>query len=77
MQQQTGVPPIIRQQVQPAVFRSFIGGLGGKDISPAEFDHVLQTLQSANPHDGSSIRSASSARVTRSCWSVSGAISPP
>jgi pyruvate ferredoxin oxidoreductase alpha subunit len=29
------------------VLRSFIGGLGGKDISDAEFDHVLEGLESA------------------------------
>ncbi|HWB14631.1 MAG TPA: hypothetical protein VG826_35740 [Pirellulales bacterium] len=29
---------------RPAVLRSFIGGLGGKDISQAEFDHVLAVL---------------------------------
>jgi pyruvate ferredoxin oxidoreductase alpha subunit len=28
-------------QNRPSVLRSFIGGLGGKDISQAEFDHVL------------------------------------
>ncbi|MBI3862890.1 MAG: pyruvate synthase [Planctomycetia bacterium] len=39
-------------QVQPPVLRSFIGGLGGKDISQAEFDHVLETLESAHAHDG-------------------------
>jgi hypothetical protein len=25
--------------------RSFVAGLGGKDISPSEFDHILQRLQ--------------------------------
>lgn len=40
------------QQVLPPILRSFIGGLGGKDISQAEFDHVLETLESARPHDG-------------------------
>jgi pyruvate ferredoxin oxidoreductase alpha subunit len=29
---------------RPRVLRSFIGGLGGKDISQAEFDHVLERL---------------------------------
>ena len=29
---------------RPAVLRSFIGGLGGKDISQAELDHVLGVL---------------------------------
>ncbi len=35
--------------VRPGVLRSFIGGLGGKDISPTEFDHVLGVLESAEP----------------------------
>jgi pyruvate ferredoxin oxidoreductase alpha subunit len=34
---------------RPGVLRSFIGGLGGKDISPAEFDHVLGVLETAEP----------------------------
>ena len=34
---------------RPPVLRSFIGGLGGKDISSAEFDHVLATLDEAKP----------------------------
>lgn len=33
----------------PAVLRSFIGGLGGKDVSDAEFDHMLATLDAARP----------------------------
>lgn len=37
---------------RPPVLRSFIGGLGGKDISPSEFDHVLGVLESARPNDG-------------------------
>lgn len=37
---------------RPALFRSFIGGLGGKEISPAEFDHVLDVLDAARPTDG-------------------------
>jgi pyruvate ferredoxin oxidoreductase alpha subunit len=36
----------------PPVLRSFIGGLGGKDIGPAEFDHVLDVLESTRPGDG-------------------------
>lgn len=32
--------------------RSFVGGLGGKDISHTEFDHVLETLLRAQPGDG-------------------------
>lgn len=34
---------------RPRVLKSFIGGLGGKDISPAEFDHVLRVLEWAEP----------------------------
>jgi pyruvate ferredoxin oxidoreductase alpha subunit len=40
------------QQVPPPILRSFIGGLGGKDISQAEFDHVLETLEAARASDG-------------------------
>jgi pyruvate ferredoxin oxidoreductase alpha subunit len=36
----------------PPVLRSFIGGLGGKDIGPAEFDHILEVLESASPAGG-------------------------
>lgn len=32
---------------RPSVVRSYIGGLGGKDISPAEFDHVLNDVRSS------------------------------
>jgi pyruvate ferredoxin oxidoreductase alpha subunit len=34
------------------ILKSFIGGLGGKDISEAEFDHVLAVLDRSRPHDG-------------------------
>ena len=34
---------------RPAVVRSFISGLGGKDISQAEFDHVLDVLDKSQP----------------------------
>ncbi|RPI80922.1 MAG: pyruvate synthase [Planctomycetaceae bacterium] len=34
------------------VLRSFVGGLGGKDISPVEFDHVLDVLEAARPQAG-------------------------
>jgi len=37
---------------RPPILRSFIGGLGGKDISQAEFDHVLAALEAAHPNDG-------------------------
>ena len=36
----------------PGRLRSFVGGLGGKEISGAEFDHILRSLeQSAHPSD--------------------------
>ncbi len=35
----------------PPALRSFVGGLGGKDISPLEFDHVLATLSKAHAGD--------------------------
>lgn len=34
---------------RPRVLRSFIGGLGGKDISDGEFDHVLDVLEHSEP----------------------------
>jgi pyruvate ferredoxin oxidoreductase alpha subunit len=34
---------------RPPILRSFIAGLGGKDISQAEFDHVLDVLESGEP----------------------------
>ncbi len=37
---------------RPSILRSFIGGLGGKEISPIEFDHVLDVLETARPDDG-------------------------
>lgn len=37
---------------RPAVLRSFIGGLGGKDIGQAEFDRVRQTLESSRADEG-------------------------
>jgi len=37
---------------RPPVMRSFIGGLGGKDISQAEFDRVLEVLDEAKPGEG-------------------------
>jgi len=33
----------------PGVLRSFVGGLGGKDISLAEFRHVIESLERARP----------------------------
>lgn len=34
---------------RPRILRSFVSGLGGKDISQAEFNHVLSVLESATP----------------------------
>lgn len=38
--------------IRPPILRSFIGGLGGKEISPAEFDHVLAVLENSKSNDG-------------------------
>jgi pyruvate ferredoxin oxidoreductase alpha subunit len=37
---------------RPTILRSFIGGLGGKDISQGELDHVLKMLTESAPTDG-------------------------
>lgn len=37
---------------RPPILRSFVGGLGGKDLSLAEFRHVIEVLQQARPNDG-------------------------
>jgi len=37
---------------RPPIVRSFIGGLGGKDIDPAEFDHVLNVVETADADRG-------------------------
>ncbi len=34
---------------RPAVLRSFVGGLGGKDIGPGEFRHMVEVLERAEP----------------------------
>jgi pyruvate ferredoxin oxidoreductase alpha subunit len=39
-------------QHKPEVLRSFVSGLGGKDISHTEFDHVLQVLENTEPNHG-------------------------
>jgi len=36
---------------RPATIRSFVGGLGGKDISQGELDHVVNALVEAGPTD--------------------------
>ena len=38
---------------RPGALRSFVGGLGGKDISPVEFDRVLDVLTGAGPENHS------------------------
>jgi pyruvate ferredoxin oxidoreductase alpha subunit len=37
---------------RPPVLKSFIGGLGGKDISQAEWDHVIEKLLTSEPGGG-------------------------
>jgi pyruvate ferredoxin oxidoreductase alpha subunit len=37
---------------RPAVLRSFVGGLGGKDISLGEFRHVVEVLEQTLPNEG-------------------------
>jgi pyruvate ferredoxin oxidoreductase alpha subunit len=34
---------------RPGVLRSFVGGLGGKDIGPGEFRHVADALEESRP----------------------------
>jgi pyruvate ferredoxin oxidoreductase alpha subunit len=38
-----------RRPDSPSVLRSFVGGLGGKDISLVEFRHVIDVLENARP----------------------------
>ena len=42
---------VLRRPDRPAVLRSFVGGLGGKDIGPGEFRHVVESLRRARPGD--------------------------
>jgi len=42
---------LLERPDRPAIVRSFIGGLGGKDIGPAEFRHVVRVLEEARPGD--------------------------
>lgn len=35
---------LIQRADRPVVLRSFVGGLGGKDISPGEFRHIVEVL---------------------------------
>ncbi len=37
---------------RPKILKSFVGGLGGKDISQAELDHVLDVLEGPQPETG-------------------------
>ena len=55
-----GLGGILFPEVAAALFerdrhpclRSFISGLGGKDIEDGELDHVLETLECAHPGQG-------------------------
>lgn len=40
---------VLARPDRPRLMRSFIGGLGGKDISQGEFRHILDVLQRAHP----------------------------
>jgi pyruvate ferredoxin oxidoreductase alpha subunit len=40
---------VVSRNDRPGVLRSFVGGLGGKDISLAEFRHVFETLERSEP----------------------------
>ncbi|MCE9562634.1 MAG: pyruvate synthase [Planctomycetes bacterium] len=42
---------MISSQSRPGVMRSFVGGLGGKDISPGEFMHVVDVLENSGPDE--------------------------
>jgi pyruvate ferredoxin oxidoreductase alpha subunit len=42
---------VLTRPDRPAVLRSFVGGLGGKDISESEFRHVFAALGLAQPGD--------------------------
>jgi pyruvate ferredoxin oxidoreductase alpha subunit len=43
---------LVSQSDRPAVLRSFVGGLGGKEISLGEFRHVVASLERARPGEG-------------------------
>jgi pyruvate ferredoxin oxidoreductase alpha subunit len=40
---------LVHRPDRPAVVRSFVGGLGGKDISLGEFRHIIDVLEGARP----------------------------
>jgi pyruvate ferredoxin oxidoreductase alpha subunit len=40
---------VLHRPDRPALLRSFVGGLGGKDIGPGEFWHVVEVLERAQP----------------------------
>jgi pyruvate ferredoxin oxidoreductase alpha subunit len=42
---------VLHRPDRPALVRSFVGGLGGKDISPGEFRHVVEVLEQARPEE--------------------------
>jgi pyruvate ferredoxin oxidoreductase alpha subunit len=43
---------VVERSHRPIVLRSFVGGLGGKDISDGELRHVVDVLERAEPGDG-------------------------
>ena len=40
---------LVNRPGRPGVLRSFVGGLGGKDIGPGEFRHLFDELERAQP----------------------------
>jgi pyruvate ferredoxin oxidoreductase alpha subunit len=54
-----------RMPSPPGIMCSFIGGLGGKDIGQAEFDHVLEELETARPDQ---LRAEPELLFTRRDW---------
>jgi pyruvate ferredoxin oxidoreductase alpha subunit len=42
---------VLHRPDRPALLRSFVGGLGGKDISPGEFWHVVEVLERTRPEE--------------------------
>lgn len=42
---------VLHRPDRPVLLRSFVGGLGGKDISLGEFRHVVEVLEHARPEE--------------------------
>lgn len=60
---------------------SFVAGLGGKDISPAEFDHVLETIErpgelSVRPVESELLLTESEWRLVRQRLALAGHLEP-